>query len=33
MTDQLPPAEFADVNDAVIEDWKADTTLPTPRVR
>lgn len=30
--DRPTPAEFADVNDAVIEDWKADTT-PYERIR
>jgi len=32
MTGQPPPKEFADVNEAVIEDWKADTT-PYERIR
>ena len=32
MTDQPPPAEFTDVNEAVVEDWKADTT-PYDRIR
>ena len=32
MTDQPPPPEFADVNEAVVGDWKADTT-PYDRIR
>jgi len=32
MTDQPPPPEFTDVNEAVVEGWKADTT-PYERIR
>jgi DNA-binding IscR family transcriptional regulator len=32
MNDQPPPAEFTDVNEVVVEDWKADTT-PYDRIR